>query len=332
MKIFVGTILAALCAQSLLALDFGADNPPIPTPLSTNKGFFAGLAEQDTYFNKTQLNGKTVVNSYGIRAPFDQQYLNTLTSEPFLGYNFCDRIGLQLELPVIYREYQTVLPGSSIFNFYYPQGNEYGLSDIRLLGNFGLVKMDTPNCSVDWNATAGIKFPTGNANQLSKAISSFTNSPLGITRADLALGSGSYDGIIGTDISLRWCRLFATAETQYTIRSRGAFEYQYANDLSWYGGPGAFLAHSDDYTLSLQAIVSGDTKGQDTIQGRNTFNRALRVPDTVETGVYLGPQINFTWRDEVSAQLGADLPVSIVTTGIQIVPTYRIHGSVTVWF
>jgi hypothetical protein len=54
--------------------------------------------------------------------------------------------------------------------------------------------------------------------------------------------------------------------------------------------------------------------------------------DTGETGVYLGPQINFTWRDDVSAQLGADLPVSIVTTGIQTVPTYRIRATVTVWF
>lgn len=67
--------------------------------------------------------------------------------------------------------------------------------------------------------------------------------------------------------SLQRCQLFATAETQYAIRSEGAFEYQYANDLGWYGGPGAYLIRSDDSTLSLQAIVSGDTKGKDTAPG-----------------------------------------------------------------
>lgn len=330
MKIFVGTILAVLCAQSLLALDFGADYPPLPTPLSTNRGFIAGLAEQGTYFNNTQLNGHAALNSSGQPLPLGEQYLSTVTSEPFLGYNFCDRFGLQMELPIIYREYQSVHPGNAVITFYRPQSSEFGMGDIRLLGNFGLVKINTSNYTVDWNATAGIKFPTGNPDQLSK-----TNFLIGITPADLALGSGSYDGIIGTDVSLRWGRFFATAETQYILRSQGAFGYQYANDLSWYGGPGVYLNRADDYTLSLQAIVSGDTKGKDTIQGPNITNpstRSLPVTDTGETGVYLGPQINFTWRDDASAQLGVDLPVSIVTTGIQIVPTYRFHAAVTVWF
>ncbi|HLX68961.1 MAG TPA: hypothetical protein VKV04_04960 [Verrucomicrobiae bacterium] len=327
MKIIIGAILTVLCAQPLLALDFNADYPRIPTPLSTNSGFFAGLAAQGTYFNTTQLNGHPALGHGGIPAPIGEQYLTSITSEPFFGYNFSDRIGLQLELPVIYREYEAIQSvGNAIRLFNFIHGSQFGLGDIRLLGNFALVKMDTPDFAVDWNATAGIKFPTGNADQLSK-----TNFPFGITRADLALGSGSYDGIIGTDVSLRWCRFFATAETRYSIRSEGAFDYQYANDLSWYGGPGAYLVRSDDSTLSLQAIVSGDTKGKDTAPAVQ-HGSPVSVGDTGETGIYLGPQINFTWRDEVSAQLGADLPVSIVTTGIQIVPTYRIRAAVTVWF
>lgn len=330
MKIFVGAILAVLWAQPLLALDFGADYARIPTPLSTNKGFFAGLAEQYTYFNTTQLNGKTLVGGGGENLPLNQQYLTSITSEPYLGYNFCGRFGLQLDLPVIYREYEAIIPGNPVTFFGKIHDTGFGLGDIRLLGNFGLVKMDTPDHAVDWNATAGIKFPTGKADQLSK-----TNFPSGITPADLALGSGSYDGVIGTDVSLRWWRFFASGEMQYDIRSQGAFGYQFGNDLSWYGGPGAYLMQTDDYTLSLQAIVSGDTKGKDTVQGPNSVNpipRTLPVADTAETGVYLGPQINFTWHDAVNAQLGADLPVSIATTGIQIVPTYRIRAVVTVWF
>lgn len=330
MKIIVGTVLAALCTQTVLALDFGADYPPIPTPLGTNSGFFAGLAEQGTYFNTAQLNGSVVLVHGAVPAPVGEQYLTSITSEPFFGYNFSDRFGLQLELPVVYREYEAIQStGNAITLFQFIHGSEFGPGDLRLLGNFGLVKINTPDFAFDWNATVGIKFPTGNPDQLSQP-------PLasGITRADLALGSGSYDGIIGTDVSLRWRRFFATAKTEYAIRSEGAFDYQYANDLSWYGGPGAYLIRGDNSTLSLQAVVSGDTKGNDTglILLPHGFPGRGSLGDTSETGVYLGPQINFTWRNQVSAQLGADLPVSVVTTGIQIVPTYRIHAAVTVWF
>ncbi|MEI9864815.1 MAG: hypothetical protein WDN00_09730 [Limisphaerales bacterium] len=68
--------------------------------------------------------------------------------------------------------------------------------------------------------------------------------------------------------------------------------------------------------------MSGESKGADTAQGAAT-------DDTTVTSVYLGPQINFTWADKFSAQIGADLPVSLATTGNQLVPDYRIHGAMT---
>ena len=71
--------------------------------------------------------------------------------------------------------------------------------------------------------------------------------------------------------------------------------------------------------------MSGETKGQDTVRGAPT-------DDTAETIVYLGPQVNFTWETWLNAQLGVDLPVSIQSTGQQIVPTWRVHGAVTIRF
>ena len=85
--------------------------------------------------------------------------------------------------------------------------------------------------------------------------------------------------------------------------------------MSWSGGPGAYLALKDEYTLSLQAVVTGEYKGEDTIGG-------VATDDTAETSVYLGPQINFTWGSNLSTQVGADLPVSIVSTGEQIALTF----------
>ena len=330
MKIVVGATLALLCSLPALALDFGADTPLIPSQLTLGPGFVAGLAAQVTYFNDTQLNGHTLTGKGNEPLPVDQQFLTSVTSEPFLGYNFSDRIGVRLELPVIYRDFQRVVAGNAVTVFARLPGSLWGLGDIRLLGNAGLIQKNTPDCDINWNVTAGIKFPTGNPDQIAQT----SLSGSGITGTDLALGSGSYDGIIGTDIFLRHTRLFFAAETQYQIRSEGAFGYEYANDLSWFGGPGAYWVMKDDQTLSFQAVVSGDTKGADTISIFFPHAQGPRIStgDTAETGVYLGPQINFTWRKNVSAQLGADLPVSVVADGVQIVPTFRIHGAVTVSF
>ena len=60
----------------------------------------------------------------------------------------------------------------------------------------------------------------------------------GVHGHDLALGSGSFDGIVGTGIYTRWTRAFFNASMQYAIRTKGDFDYQYANDLTWFGGPG----------------------------------------------------------------------------------------------
>jgi hypothetical protein len=75
-------------------------------------------------------------------------------------------------------------------------------------------------------------------------------------------------------------------------------------------------------TLALQAAVSGESKGEDTINGVATDDTALTV-------VYLGPQLNFTWSGRLSAQIGTDLPVSIARSGEQLVPDYRIHAALT---
>ncbi len=302
MKFFVGAVLAAVCAQPVLACDFCAVYAASEAQGNSGKGFFGGVAEQYTYFNTFQSDGKNAHNP-------DEEHLNSLMSQLFAGYNFSDRFGLQLNLPIVYREFAT---GQA-------RGSEWGPGDLTLTGNVRLYRKRTTDYTFTWNGLAGIKFPTGDPAHLNPDEPDFA---AGIGGHDLALGSGSYDGLIGTDIFFRWSKFFLTAGTQYSIRSAGAFDYQYANDLSWSGGPGAFLALKDDYTLSLQALVTGEYKGEDTLKG-------VATDDTAETSVYLGPLFNFTWGSQLSAQLGADLPVSIVSSGEQLVPTFRIHGALT---
>jgi hypothetical protein len=64
----------------------------------SGKGFFGGIAEQYTYFNTFQVDGRDVPN-------VGDQYINSSVSQVFAGYNISDRIGLQFNLPVIYRSY-----------------------------------------------------------------------------------------------------------------------------------------------------------------------------------------------------------------------------------
>src|ERR1043166_9172436 len=83
----------------------------------------------------------------------------------------------------------------------------------------------------NWTVLGGFKVPTGDSSKLNTPDSDL---PDGIGGHDLALGSGSYDGIVGTGIYGRWKRGFVTASVQYAIRSEGDFQHRYANDLTWF--------------------------------------------------------------------------------------------------
>src|SRR5262249_4811502 len=117
-----------------------------------------------------------------------------------------------------------------------------------------------------------------------------------------------------------WKRLFLSASGQYAIRTEGDFDYQFANDLTWNGGPGALLIMNDDFTLSLQANISGEFKKRDTFQGEP-------AEDTGITAVYVGPEFSCSWGEKLSAEVGVDIPVSIDNTALQAVPDYRVHAA-----
>jgi hypothetical protein len=264
--------------------------------------FYGGVAEQFTCFGTLQSGGRTVAN--------DGEYIDSWISQAFVGYNVNDRFGVQVNLPVIYRAYGSDSGGDHV---------EAGLGDVSLIGNVLIYQKLEEKFTFNWTALGGIKFPTGDSNRLDPTKPDFAT---GIGGHDLTLGSGSYDGLIGTGIFARWERLFLTANMQYAIRSEGRFGYQADNDLSWNGGPGVYLVLGHKYTLAAQCIVSGETKGQDTVRG-------VPTDDTAETIVYVGPQIGVTWSSRLSAQVGADLPVSIRSTGDQVVPDYRVHAAAT---
>jgi hypothetical protein len=304
MKKFVilSCLLGLMSGSGTMACDLCAVYSATEAQSGGGGGLYGGVAEQFTYFNTFQAGGRTVAN--------DGEYIESSVSQVFVGYNVNRHFGLQLNVPVIYRAYGSDGGGNHA---------EGGIGDMSLLGNFLLYEKQEENFTFSLRTLGGVKFPTGDSNHLNPNNADFST---GIGGHDLTLGSGSFDGLIGTGLYARWKRLFFAADMQYTIRSEGRFDYQFANDLSWNGGPGVYLALGHKYTLAAQCNVSGETKGQDTIAG-------VATDDTAETIVYAGPEINFTWSSKLSVAAGADLPVSIRSTGDQLVPNYRVHVAVT---
>jgi hypothetical protein len=277
------------------------------------KGPFLGLVQQYTHLGTVQVDGQEIPNEVG-------QFMNSSISQVFVGYNFNDRIGVQFNTPIIYRWFKRPDGLGGI-----QTGNEYGPGDVSLLGNFTPYIYQSMDSTFRWTLTGGIKFPTGSSERLEEEFNEIED-PIGpasgIHGHDLALGSGSYDGIVGSSLFGRMKRGYISADVQYMIRSTGAFDYRYANDLTWSGGPGYFAVLNEQWTLGVQALVSGEHKGLDEFQG-------APADDTGMTSVYLGPQVNVTWGDKLSGFVGADFPLLQDNTALQTVPDYRIRGGVT---
>ncbi|MGB8169891.1 MAG: hypothetical protein WCF18_20480 [Chthoniobacteraceae bacterium] len=300
--------------------------------------FYAGIAEQFTHFGTDRFNGDEVDN------PTDQ-HLDSSITQFFVGATFLqNRVGLQLNVPYIYRSYERPE------GFEIEHGDESGLGDLSLLANFVVFKTDglyreepapsskdgksvamasrgEPDFSASVNLLAGVKFPTGDASRIKEEFNEVEveGAPeSGIHGHDLALGTGSYDGVFGLQSFVRYKEVFFQADAQFTLRGRGHYSYRYANDLQWNGGPGVYLHRRGGDSIALQCVVAGETKGYDHFQGE----RAL---DTGITSLYVGPRVTATFG-RISGDVGVDLPVIMNTTKFQTTPDYRIHAGLTIHF
>ena len=281
--VFICVVAVAAGAQSMSACDLCAVYAAAAAQGGDGKDFFGGVAGQFTRFGSLQSDGQPVAN--------DGEHINSLNSQLFIGYNFNERFGVQLNLPVIVREYSRQYTSIEDGHLSAPETHsETGIGDLALIGNIRAYQYLGEQFTFNWTLLGGLKLPTGGTGQLNPNNPDFAT---GIGGHDLTFGSGSVDGIVGTGFSTRWKKLYLAADMQYAIRSSGAFDYQYANDWTWNGGPGVYLLLNERHTLTLQAVVSGETKGADTAQG-------AAVDDSSVTSVFLGPNINFTWSDQLS--------------------------------
>ena len=140
---------------------------------------------------------------------------------------------------------------------------------------------------------------------------------------DLALGSGSWDIVLGDDAFVRVQRANLSLRAQYVIRTRGTHGYQYANALTWNVSPGFDVWREGPSPFGLEVNLSGEAKGKDVSNGEV-------AGDTGIVAIYLGPQVTAAWRRALLGQAGLDLPLLQNNTALQLVPDYRLRGGL-VW-
>ncbi|HTE91422.1 MAG TPA: hypothetical protein VK639_20910, partial [Terriglobales bacterium] len=121
------------------------------------KGFYSGVAEQFTHFGTMQVDGQKVPNDVG-------QYLDSSISQLYVGYNFNDRLGVQLNLPVIYRSFKRPE------GFAIDRGTESGIGDVSLIGNFLAYRKLEDNFTFSWTMLGGVKFPTGSSRRIQEEL------------------------------------------------------------------------------------------------------------------------------------------------------------------
>jgi hypothetical protein len=318
------------CYTPQLATTAEASSAPL---FSWAAGSYAAVSHQFTYFGTVQRNGNEVSNPTG-------QYLDSSITRLVADYEINSRFSLQVDVPLIYRAFKRPE------DFAIDRGNVSGLGDVSLLLRAVVFHYSSPGRRTfdisdknpvaiehepDFTASAvvigGLKFPTGATSRLKEEFheTDIPGAPeSGIHGHDLTVGTGSYDGIFGEQTALRYKNLFFETNVQFTLRGDGAHQYHFANDLTWNGGPGYYLARHRDTIIGIELVVSGEYKDVDRFRGATAI-------DTGITSVFIGPRL-ITSRGRWSAEIAGELPVSLDNTAFQIVPDYRLHGAISVHF
>ena len=303
----------------------------------TGAGFGFTIAEQYIPYQTVQINGQKVNQAPNAPAP---DYVNSSITHFVLGYNGSSRWGISLNVPLTHlkfrrtdTEYSLTPPFTSNVT---EQGTETGLGDMSLIGRVAIIEKLEMEYGLVVNLLAGVKFPTGNDERLDDEIEQveiveslpiphddpLSHSDASVHQHNLALGSGSYDGIFGVTMNGNWQRFFLNTQFQYYLRTEGRSGFKYGNELMVSGGPGVFVLLNKGYTLSVQAFALYDYMARDELLGQPSNETGL-------TAWYLGPVVNFTWGSRFSANVGAEFPLNIDNNGEQSVPNYRLHGGIS---
>jgi hypothetical protein len=297
------------------------------------RGFMFSVSELFVPFRTEQFKGEEAPS----RNP---DYLDSSITHLVPTYKLRRGFGVSLNVPIIYRDFKrkSVVVGSNRrLDIVTEEGTESGLGDVALIGRWTPLRRIEMKWSAILSVLAGVKFPTGDTDPLrDEAVQVRRYNALvgpghphdalgipvsGVHARDVSLGSGSFDGVFGTTLNLRYDRWFFNNQIQYYLRTAGESTYEYGNELMISGGPGAYLVSAKKWTLSLQANAAYETAARDELFAKKSDHTGM-------TAWYFGPLVNLAWGEHCSANIGVDVPLRIANNGFQNVPDYRINGGV----
>ncbi len=271
-------------------------------------GWRLGVAEQYSHFATWRRDGDEVPNP--------GEYLDSSQTQVVIGYTFPPSLGVQVTLPLIVRQFRRLEAGRL------RSGNESGVGDLAIVGRVTPYSVTTETGVVRLSLLGGMTLPSGDSGRLAEEEHEHAGEESGVHGHDLALGTGSVDGLFGGSFFASRGRYFLTFGGQYRLHTPGAFSYTFADEIAWQATPGVFLLLDHAYSLALQASFSGETKGKDRTHGSP-------AEDTGLTTVYGGPGISVTWGTRLVAELVGEIPLYQHTTSLQITPDFRLRGGVT---
>lgn len=278
-------------------------------------GWYAGISAQYTSYDELR-EGSRQIDDGG-------QYLDSSITQLFAGYGFDERWSLQLNLPYIDRSYKRLDHHGEA-----ERGGESGIGDTTLLAQYLAYARTDEDTSVAWRLLAGIEFGTGSSDRLAEELEEDHAAgtkhegeiPSGVHGHDLALGSGSTDFVLGTNVHGRSGKWLYGGELQYALRTEGDYNYEIGDDLQWTLGVGRYLVLEHTQSWALQLVLSGENKDYDELDG-------VRLHDTHQRTLALGPKLSGTFGMGYALELQTDFPLDQYVSEVQITQGWRVRGA-----
>ncbi len=288
----------------------------------TEKGSWSlSVSEQYTNYQKTDEVKENSIKDGELVEGFS-------TTQVVAGYDVTDNSGVQVTIPVILRSFK------KIENFRVEDDHESGIGDMTLSATHAFYNDRSPENATVIGGLLGVKLPTGDTGTLrdistggvsAERASFLRHHVIGTGGRVLSIGSGSYDVVFGTYGLIREQRTYLLADIQYTLRTEGDFDYEFADDLLWSVGPGYYLMLDHDFSAALRVVVSGEHKGNDHHEGAVVNNSNI-------SNLYVGPEVLLTFNETTGVQIGADARVTEEDQGAQVAANFRLKAAVSYRF
>lgn len=153
-KLFIYSFASILLNSSIsLACDLCAIHNALKTEKDQAGAIDLSIAEQYTNYSRLQNEGGKIENDGG-------QRLDSYITQVSAAYGICDKFGLRLTVPFIFRDYKRIESGEM------EKGDENGLGDITLTARYTIFQKEEAEQTIILKTYLGVKLPTGDSSRL----------------------------------------------------------------------------------------------------------------------------------------------------------------------